>query len=127
MNSMLSGALSLVAAAGLAGRAGQSEPPSMQGPTGQPPQSVTRPNGTTFGGASSRQASDLAQIIVDANNNNLRDDQQLQGTESENLQTSQQALHMIEQLSNEQGGVSVDLLHGFGRFMLQNFISLPST
>jgi len=127
MNSILSGALSLVAAAGLAGRAGQSEPLSMQGHTGQPPQPVTCPNGTTFGGASDRQASDLAQIIVDANNNDLRDDRQLQGTESKNLQTSQQALDMIEQLSNEQGGASVNLFHGFGRFMLQNFISLPST
>ena len=67
------------------------------------PQSVTFPNGTTFGGASGRQASELAQIIVDSNNNNMRDYQQLQGTESKNLQTSQQALQMIEQLSNQQG------------------------
>jgi hypothetical protein len=31
-----------------------------------------------------------------------------------------------EQLSM-QGGVSAILLHGFGRFMLQNFISFPRT
>jgi hypothetical protein len=46
-------------------------------PAGQPPQSVTFPNGTTFGGASGRQASELAQIVVDSNNN-MRDYQQLQ-------------------------------------------------
>ena len=52
---------------------------------GQAPQQVTFPNGTIFGGASGRQASELAQIIVDSNNNNMRDYQQLQGTESKNL------------------------------------------
>ena len=71
-----------------------------------PPQAITFPNGTTFGGASGRQASELAQIVVEANNNNLQEyqqlrsgEQQLQRTETKNLQTSQQALQMIEQLS----------------------------
>jgi hypothetical protein len=32
-----------------------------------------------------------------------------------------------EQLSMQGPGVSANLLHGFGRFMLQNFISLPRT
>jgi outer membrane protein OmpA-like peptidoglycan-associated protein len=86
----------------------------MQSPAGQPPQSVTFPNGTTFGGASGRQASDLAQIVVDSNNNNMRDYQQLQGTESKNLQTSQQALAMIEQLSNEQGTGQITLFFPTG-------------
>jgi uncharacterized lipoprotein YajG len=85
MNSIVSGILGLVVAAGLAGCAGQTEQLSMQSPAGQAPQSVTFPNGTTFGGASGRQASELAQIMVDANNNNMRDYQQLQGTESKNL------------------------------------------
>jgi outer membrane protein OmpA-like peptidoglycan-associated protein len=118
MNRMLSGTLSLVVAAALAGCAGQTEQLSMQGPqqgaTAPPPQSVTFPNGTTFGGASGRQASELAQIIVEANNNNMRDYQQLQGTESKNLQTSQQALHMIEQLSNEQGTGEITLFFPTG-------------
>ena len=50
MNSMLSGIVSLVVTAALAGCAGQTEQLSMQTPTGQAPQSVTFPNGTTFGG-----------------------------------------------------------------------------
>jgi hypothetical protein len=81
------GILGIVVAAVLGGCAGQTEQLSMQSPAGQQPQSVTFPNGTTFGGASGRQASELAQIIVEANNN-MRDYQQLQGTESKNLQTS---------------------------------------
>jgi outer membrane protein OmpA-like peptidoglycan-associated protein len=123
MNSSILGILSLVVAAALAGCAGQAEQLSLQGPqqgtTAQPPQQVTFPNGTTFGGASGRQASELAQIIVDANNNNMRDYQQLQGTESKNLQTSQQALHMIEQLSNEQGTGEITLFFPTGSHELR--------
>ena len=107
-----------VVAAGLVGCAGPTEQLTMQRPeqASQPqaPQAVTFPNGTTFGGASGRQASELAQIVVDANNNNMRDYQQLQGTESKNLQTSQQALHMIEQLSNEQGTGEITLFFPTG-------------
>jgi uncharacterized lipoprotein YajG len=74
--------LSLVVAVLLAGCAGQTEQLSMQRPTQkgaqpQQPQSITFPNGTTFGGASGRQASEVAQIMVDANNNNLQEYQQL--------------------------------------------------
>jgi hypothetical protein len=88
MNTNVWGILGIVVAV-LGGCAGQTEQLSMQSPAGQQPQAVTFPNGTTFGGASGRQASELAQIIVDSNNNNMRDYQQLQGTESKNLQTSQ--------------------------------------
>ena len=101
---------------------------SMQQPTQgatqpAPPQSITFPNGTTFGGASGRQASELAQIMVEANNNNLQEyqqlrsgEQQLQGTETKNLQTSQQALQMIEQLSQQQGTGEITLFFpGSGR------------
>jgi len=80
MKSIVSGILGLVDAGVLAGCAGQTEQLSMQrpqqGPQPQAPQSVTFPNGTTFGGASGRQASELAQIVVDSNN--MRDYQQLQ-------------------------------------------------
>jgi outer membrane protein OmpA-like peptidoglycan-associated protein len=113
MKSIVSGILGLVVAGVRAGCAGQTEQLSMQSPAGQPPQSVTFPNGTTFGGASGRQASELAQIIVDSNNN-MRDYQQLQGTESKNLQTSQQALAMLEQLSNEQGTGQITLFFPTG-------------
>src|SRR5882724_12943675 len=114
MKSMVSGILSLVVAAGLAGCAGQTEQLSMQSPTAQSPQSITFPNGTTFGGASGRQASELAQLIADSNNNNMQDYQRLQGTESKNLQTSQQALAMIEQLSNQQGTGQITLFFPTG-------------
>jgi outer membrane protein OmpA-like peptidoglycan-associated protein len=114
MKSIVSGILGLVVAGVFAGCAGQTEQLSMQSPAGQPPQSVTFPNGTTFGGASGRQASELAQIVVDSNNNNMRDYQQLQGTESKNLQTSQQALAMLEQLSNQQGSGQITLFFPTG-------------
>jgi outer membrane protein OmpA-like peptidoglycan-associated protein len=121
MNTTVCTILSLVVAVCLAGCAGQTEQLSMQQPAQgaappPPPQAITFPNGTTFGGASGRQASELAQIVVEANNNNLQEyqrlrsgEQQLQGTETKNLQTSQQALQMIEQLSNQQGTGEITL------------------
>jgi outer membrane protein OmpA-like peptidoglycan-associated protein len=114
MKSVVSGILGFVVAAGLAGCAGQTEQLSMQGPTGQSPQSITFPNGTTFGGASGRQADQLAQLIADSNNNNMQDYQRLQGTESKNLQTSQQALSLLENLSNQQGTGQITLFFPTG-------------
>src|SRR4029434_9177586 len=110
MNTTVCTILSLVVAVCLAGCAGQTEQLSLQQPAQgaappPPPQAITFHNRTPFGGASGRQASDLAQIVVEANNNNLQEyqqlrsgEQQLQGTETKNLQTSQQALHMIQTL-----------------------------
>jgi hypothetical protein len=45
----------------------------MQQPDEQKPQTITFPIGTTFGGASGSQASSLAQLIVDPNNNNMKE------------------------------------------------------
>jgi outer membrane protein OmpA-like peptidoglycan-associated protein len=116
------GGLTLVIAVVLAGCAGQTEQLSMQRPQQvtpqgtqpQAPQSVTFPNGTTFGGSSGRQASDLAQLIAESNNDNMQDYQRLQGTESKNLQTSQQALQLLENLSNEQGSGQITLFFPTG-------------
>jgi outer membrane protein OmpA-like peptidoglycan-associated protein len=87
---------------------------SMQQPNDRPPQTITFPNGTIFGGASGNQASTLAQIMVEANNNNMRDYEELQGTESRNLQTSQQALAILEQLSQQQGTGEITLFFPTG-------------
>jgi outer membrane protein OmpA-like peptidoglycan-associated protein len=123
MHSIVSRILGLSLVAVFAGCAGQTEQLAMQTPqqgTQQPaPQAITFPNGTTFGGASGRQASQLAQIIVEANNNNMQDYQKLQGTESKNLQTSQQALTMIEHLSNEQGTGEITLFFPTGSHELR--------
>ena len=80
----------------------------------QKPQTITFPNGTRFGGASGSQASTLAQLIVDSNNNNMKDYEQLQGTASKNLQTSQQALQMLEHLSQQQGTGEITLFFPTG-------------
>jgi outer membrane protein OmpA-like peptidoglycan-associated protein len=137
------GTLGLIVAVTLTGCAGQTEQLTMQAPpgqssmpgapgpssTGQPPEQVTFPNGTVFGGASGRQASSLAQIVVDANNNNMKeyqqiqatqskDYQQLKGTETKNLQTSQQALQMLEQLSNQQGTGQITLFFPTGEYTI---------
>ena len=118
MNRIVLGIVGLVVAAGLVGCAGQPEQLTMQSPQQgtqpQAPQSITFPNGTTFGGASGRQADELAQLIADSNNNNMQDYQRLQGTESKNLQTSQQALAMLENLSNQQGTGQITLFFPTG-------------
>jgi hypothetical protein len=117
------GGLTIAIAAVLVGCAGQTEQLSMQrpqqGPQPQAPQAITFPNGTTFGGASGRQASELAQIVADANNNNMQDYQRLQGTESKNLQTSQQALQLLENLSNQQGTGQITLFFPTGSAQLR--------
>jgi outer membrane protein OmpA-like peptidoglycan-associated protein len=103
----------------------QTAPPTGAGQPVAKPEQVVFPNGTVFGGASGRQASSLAQIVVDANNNNMKeyqqiqatqskDFQQLKGTETKNLQTSQQALGMLEQLSNQQGTGQITLFFPTG-------------
>ena len=131
MKRSVHGVLAAVAAAFLAGCAGQTEqltvqaPPPAAGKPVPPQQQVVFPNGTVFGGASGQQASTLAQIVVDANNNNMKeyqqiqaaqakDFQQLRGTETKNLQTSQQALQMLEQLSNQQGTGQITLFFPTG-------------
>ena len=86
----------------------------MQRPDDQTPQTVTFPNGTRFGGASGRQASSLAQLIVDSNNNNMKDYEELQGTSSKNLQTSQHALQVLEHLSQQQGTGEITLFFATG-------------
>jgi outer membrane protein OmpA-like peptidoglycan-associated protein len=86
----------------------------VQRPDEQKPQTITFPNGTTFGGASGSQASTLAQLVVESNNNNMKDYEQLQGTASKNLQTSQQALQMLEHLSQQQGTGEITLFFPTG-------------
>ena len=109
------GVLGVVVAAILGGCA---QPPPqqlvVQRPDEQKPQTITFPNGTTFGGASGSQASTLAQLVVESNNNNMKDYEQLQGTASKNLQTSQEALGMLEQLSNQQGTGEITLFFPTG-------------
>ena len=101
----------LIVAATLGGCAPQPPPQQLvvQRPDEQKPQTVTFPNGTMFGGASGSQASTLAQLVVDSSNNNMKEYEQLQGTASKNLQTSQQALRMLEQLSQQQGTGEITL------------------
>ena len=115
MNRQIISVLSLIIAGILAGCA---QPPPqqfvVQQPDEQKPQTITFPNGTTFGGASGSQASTLAQLIVDSNNNNMKDFEQLQGTSSKNLQTSQQALQMLEHLSQQQGTGDITLFFPTG-------------
>src|SRR5262245_47754405 len=101
-------------AALFAGCAGQPQQFSMQRPDEQRPQTVTFPNGTMFGVASGQQASTLAQLIVDSNNNNMKDYEELQGTSSKNLQTSQHALQMLEHMSQQQGTGEITLFFQTG-------------
>ena len=120
MNRQIVGFIGVIAAI-LGGCAGQptqyemQQPGAAQTPTeAPPPQTVTFPNGTVFGGASNRQASSLAQIMVEANNNNMKEYGQLQGTENKNLRTSQQALGMLEKLSEQQGTGQITLFFPTG-------------
>jgi outer membrane protein OmpA-like peptidoglycan-associated protein len=114
MKNLVREILGAVMAGILGGCAGQPQQYSMQQPDEQRPQTVTFPNGTVFGGASRQQASSLAQLIVDSNNNNMKDYEQLQGMSSKNLQTSQHALQMLEHMSQQQGTGEITLFFQTG-------------
>src|SRR5215467_8846145 len=123
MRKKLSSLIGIVVMTAVFGACAQPPPQQLvvQQPDEQKPRTITFPNGTVFGGASGSQASTLAQLVVDSNNNNMKDYEQLQGTASKNLQTSQQALQMLEQLSNQQGTGQITLFFPTGS------ASLPSS
>jgi outer membrane protein OmpA-like peptidoglycan-associated protein len=112
--------ISAAASAALAACAGQS-----QNYTINPGQTVTMPKGTVTGTASVGDANALAQMIVDNNNNAMAgfdrvngDMSQLQASENQELQTSQDALAKLVQLSNQQGSGSVTLFFAEGSAQL---------
>ena len=71
MKTKVFGVLTVVVAALFAGCAQQQF--VVQQPDEQKSQTITFPNGTVFGGASGSHASTLAQLVVDSNNNNMKD------------------------------------------------------
>jgi outer membrane protein OmpA-like peptidoglycan-associated protein len=119
MNTTVWKVLSLVVAVLLVGCAGQTEQLSMQQPTQggaqpPPPQAITFPNGTTFGGASGRQASELAQIVVEANNNNLQEYQRLRSGEQQLQGTGEITLFFpVDQVELKQGSLQYTRLITF--------------
>jgi outer membrane protein OmpA-like peptidoglycan-associated protein len=109
-----------VAAAGLAACGGQPTQYGMQTTTGAQ-DTVTVPKGTMLGGASVGDATALATMIQDSNNNVMTAYDRvngkmnnLQATESKDLQTSEQALTKLEQLSNQQGSGQITLFFAEG-------------
>jgi outer membrane protein OmpA-like peptidoglycan-associated protein len=100
----------------LAACAGQSETYTVN-----PGQTVTVPKGTVTGAASVGDANALAKMIVDGNNNAMAgfdrvngNLSQLQNTETKDLQTSQEALAKLVQLSDQQGSGAVTLFFAEG-------------
>ncbi len=74
-------------------------------------ETVTFPNGTVFGGASSDQIGTLAGIFVNAHNQTMRE---LKGMREENRQTAQQSLRMLEALSKRQGSGEITIFFNTG-------------
>src|SRR3981189_3217401 len=120
-------AVSLVGAALLAGCAGQAETVTMQQPGGSS-QQMTVPKGTITGAASGAQADALAQEVVKANNNTMKqfdaENGRLdkhQAAENKDYQTAQQTLTKLEQLSNEQGTGQITVFFKTGSIELDSF------
>jgi outer membrane protein OmpA-like peptidoglycan-associated protein len=120
-------AVGLLGAALLGGCAGQAETVTMQQPGG-PPQQMTVPKGTITGTASGAQADALAQEVVKANNNTMKQFDaesgrldKIQAAENKDYQTAQQTLAKLEQLSNEQGTGQVTLFFKTGSIELDSF------
>lgn len=109
-----------VATALLASCGGQPTTYGMQSPTGAP-ETVTVPKGTMTGAASVGDATALATMIQDSNNNVMKaydrvngQMNNLQASENKDLQTSEQALAQLEQLSNQQGSGQITLFFAEG-------------
>jgi outer membrane protein OmpA-like peptidoglycan-associated protein len=88
-------------------------------------QQVTVPKGTMTGAASVGDANALANMIVDGNSNAMAqfdhlngDMTKLQTTESQQLQTSQDALAKLVQLSDQQGSGAITLFFAEGSAQL---------
>lgn len=88
-------------------------------------QSVTMPKGTVTGGASAGEANALAQMIADGNTNAMAgfdrvngDMSKMQATENQELQTSQEALTKLVQLSDQQGSGQITLFFAEGSAQL---------
>jgi len=117
----------IITAALLGGCATQPEVVTIQQP-GAPPQQVTMPKSTFTGAASGAQADALAKEIVDANNSTMAQFDQvdgrmdrLQATSGKDLQTAQEALAKLEQLSNEQGSGQITLFFKTGSVEIDPF------
>ena len=95
---------------------------------GAPPQQVTIPKSTFTGSASGAQADALAREIADANTSTMQQFDQvdgrldrLQATGAKELQTAQQALTQLEQMSNEQGTGQITLFFKTGSTEIDQF------
>jgi outer membrane protein OmpA-like peptidoglycan-associated protein len=120
INASVSGFLAFASAILLAACAGQSQTYT---PTNAP--AVTMPKGTITGGASVGDANALAQLVVEGNNNAMAgfdkvngDMTQMQATDNQELQNSQEALAKLEQLSNQQGSGQITLFFATGSIEL---------
>jgi len=120
-------AVGLLGAALLGGCAGQAETVTMQQPGGSS-QQMTVPKGTITGAASGAQADALAQEVVKANNNTMKQFDaengrldKIQTTENKDYQTAQQTLAKLEQLSNEQGTGQITVFFKTGSIELDSF------
>lgn len=105
-------ASAIATAAILAGCAGQAQNYTLD--NGATPESVTFPKGTLTGAASTGEASSLAQMIADSNNNAMKQFQQIGSAEKQELANSQAALAKLNQLSQQQGSGSITLFFAEG-------------
>ncbi|HEY7204415.1 MAG TPA: hypothetical protein VIA61_08975 [Methylomirabilota bacterium] len=111
----------------LAGCATQPETLTMQQP-GAPAPAMTMPKSTVTGAASGAQADALAQAVVDANNNSMKQFEaengrldRIQASENKDYQVAQQTLTQLEQLANEQGTGQITLFFKTGSAELDAF------
>lgn len=120
-------AVAFVGALILGGCTTPSQVVQVEEPSGQQ-QQMTMPKSTWTGAASGTQADALAKEIQQSNNNTMQQFDQVEGnmsklqtTENKDLQTSQQALAKLEQLSNQQGSGQITLFFKTGSAELDQF------
>lgn len=124
---MASAALCMLGVVVLSGCATQPQTVYMEEPSGQQ-EKVSVPKSTWTGAASGAQADALAREVVDANNNSMKQFDQVEGrldklqsTGQAELQRADQALAKLEQMSAQQGTGQITLFFKTGSAELDQF------
>ena len=79
---------------------------------------IVFPNGTIFGGASTAQATSLAEIFVNAHNKTSQQLNEINKDQQQQKETAEKALNIIEELSKRQGTGEITLFFTTGNYQI---------
>jgi len=82
---------------------------------------IVFPNGTILGGASTEQATVLAEIFVNAHNKTVQQLNEIKNEQKQQKDTADRALKLIENLSKQQGTGEITLFFTTGSYQITTY------